>query len=770
MDELFLDDAEMWNEFKLESQEHLEGIEDDLLALEQMKEKVEEECVNRIFRAIHTIKGTSGFMGFKNIGALSHVMEAMLVRLRNGSVTPTGTMISELLKGVDTLRGLLECLETSDDKDVSEQICILDEWAGPEKSLSPAPDQQKEEAAVLPVESVWAGAPKEYDWHFRILLPNLQAWQRSNKKSPVTLFTQLEEHGFVAESYLISAAKRVCDVTAEAPLALEILYATDKSREMLADSIMLPVDQIGQLEEGTHSDASNNRQENSYEIAFTPAKELAPGALDALWQDLEGFGPCEISRNEAGAWRIVLQTSAQPDDIRNTFIFVENGSTITIRALGDDELKECTAANSATDVEAELQTAPSVSGKQLAGNGAERPAKVAGEMLRVPAERLDRLVNLVGELVIVQAQLKATSARAAAYAPELQGMVEGMERLNDELRDVVLNIRMMPIGTAFNKYRRLVRDLCRDLHKEVDVVIQGAETELDKSVIDQLGDPLLHMIRNSLDHGIETPAEREAAGKKRTGQLRLAAEQLGDRVLITVADDGAGLNLAAIRTKALERELILPKSPISDSELQQLIFNPGFSTAKVVTNVSGRGVGMDVVKKQIEQLQGVIKVESKQGRGTVFQLSLPLTLAIIDGLMVEVDDECFIVPLSIVRETVEITPQEKAKANARNLVDIRGSRVPYLSLRELFGFGASEADLERVVVVEIEDKTMGLIVDRVIGNHQTVLKSLGRFYRELTIYSGATIRGDGTVALILDVSGLIAYSKKMQGDTTMFAV
>ncbi|MCS7009385.1 MAG: chemotaxis protein CheA, partial [Chthoniobacterales bacterium] len=317
------------------------------------------------------------------------------------------------------------------------------------------------------------------------------------------------------------------------------------------------------------------------------------------------------------------------------------------------------------------------------------------------------------------------------------------------------NIRMMPVGTTFQKYHRLVRDLCRELGKEAVLVIEGGETELDKTVLDQLGDPLTHILRNSVDHGLEKPEERIAVGKPASGTIRLAAEHRGERVVIRISDDGQGLNTEKIRQKAIERGLISAEARLAEQEIWGLIFEPGFSTAQKVTGISGRGVGMDVVKKKIQGLGGEVSLQSERGKGTEILLSLPLTLAIIDGLMVEVDGDRLIIPLSIVSETIELRREERFRHNARNVVDLRGHPIPYLRLRELFGYGDGGAAIEPIVIVEHQGQRIGLVVDRVIGNHQTVLKSLGRLCRNVAFFSGATILGDGTVALVLDVGGIL---------------
>jgi two-component system, chemotaxis family, sensor kinase CheA len=378
--------------------------------------------------------------------------------------------------------------------------------------------------------------------------------------------------------------------------------------------------------------------------------------------------------------------------------------------------------------------------------------------VRVPSGKLDRLVNLVGELVMNQSRL--AQATAGVEAPDLLAPVEEIERLVSELRETVLGIRMMPIGVTFHRFKRLVHDLSAELGKEIDLVTDGAATELDKTVLDQLGDPLVHLIRNSVDHGIEPAGERTAAGKPARGVIRLSARHTGSNVVVTIEDDGRGLDAAAIRAKAVERKLIAPEAALSEREIFQLIFLPGFSMAREVTSVSGRGVGMDVVKRQVDALRGSVGIASEPGRGTSISLTLPLTLAIIDGLLVEIGGDQYIAPMAVVTENVELRRADRGRNNGRHVVAVRGELVPYLYLREMFGIGGEEPEIEKIVIVRHEEQRVGLVVDRVLGSHQTVIQSLGRFYRNIEMVSGATIMGDGRVALILNMAGLVGLATR----------
>ncbi|MGM0673740.1 MAG: chemotaxis protein CheA, partial [Spirochaetota bacterium] len=392
----------------------------------------------------------------------------------------------------------------------------------------------------------------------------------------------------------------------------------------------------------------------------------------------------------------------------------------------------------------------------LVGSRKKVQQEMAGSSIRVSSEKLDNLVDLVGEIVTLQARLSQTTAQLGDS--NLNTISENFERLTDELRDSTMSIRMLPIGTTFSKFRRLVRDLSQELGKEVEMVAAGGETELDKTVIERLNDPLVHVIRNAIDHGIERPEVREKAGKPRTGTVTLSAEHAGAEVLIRITDDGAGLEQASILEKARSRGLIRGDEDLSEQEIYQLLFAPGFSTADSVTSVSGRGVGMDVVKKEIDNLGGSVHIESTPGSGTTFRLNIPLTLAIIDGLLVKIGGQHYVFPLSAVGECIELTEEMRGSESGGHIINNRGDVLPYVRLRDVFGIEGAIDGIEQVVVVYSQQGTVGFVVDSVIGDFQTVIKNLGKLYRDLEGISGATILGDGTVALILDLQKLASLA------------
>ena len=366
-------------------------------------------------------------------------------------------------------------------------------------------------------------------------------------------------------------------------------------------------------------------------------------------------------------------------------------------------------------------------------------------------------MDRVGELVIAQSRLRQLTA--ATTDSQIKSVVEEVERLAGELQGITMGIRMVPIGMLFGRFRRLVHDLSRDLGKDIELVTSGEETELDKTVIDRIADPLVHLIRNSSDHGLEDPEVRANAGKSAKGRITLTARHAGAEVLISVVDDGRGLDRAAIQARAEENGLLAPGAKVADEELFKLILEPGFSTAREVTNLSGRGVGMDVVKRTIEELRGSIDIRSTPGVGSEITLRLPLTLAIIDGLLVRVGRGRYVIPLTAVEECVELTVQDDVRSVGRSFLNIRDELVPFIRLRELFRSPEPAAPYQKVVIVSACETRVGLVVDQVIGDHQTVIKSLSKLHADVGAFSGATLLGDGTVALILDVPHLVESSQ-----------
>ncbi|WP_297509138.1 chemotaxis protein CheA [uncultured Caulobacter sp.] len=452
------------------------------------------------------------------------------------------------------------------------------------------------------------------------------------------------------------------------------------------------------------------------------------------------------------AWEVLLTTQHGRDAIDDVFIFVIDEMTLEV----EDLTPVAVVAEDAPVLEAGVASPDMPPAANAAGETGR--AQKSGDTVRVPAERLDEMMDRVGELVIAQSRLKQLAASSSDVA--LRAVAEEIERLASEMRDTMMIVRMVPIAQLFGRFRRLIHDLERDTGKQIELLTEGETTELDKTVIERLADPLIHLIRNSADHGLEGAEQRLAAGKPAVGKIMLAARQSGAEVVITITDDGRGVDRARVRAKAEENGLIQPGQTLSDNELLQLIFAPGFSTAAAITNLSGRGVGMDVVKKTIEGLRGSIEISSTPGEGSVVSLRIPLTLAIIDGLLVRVGAGRYVIPLGTVEECVELTPAQDARSTGRSLITLRDELVPFIRLREQFATGTPPDPHQKIVVVSTGRERVGLVVDQILGDHQTVIKPLSSFHADIGAFSGATILGDGGVALIMDIPALVAAGQR----------
>ena len=452
-------------------------------------------------------------------------------------------------------------------------------------------------------------------------------------------------------------------------------------------------------------------------------------------------------------WDVTLRGDITREAIEDVFIFVMDDMTLEIAPLGDAAPAGVVPVAETPPATTIAAVAP-VAAPAIVASAAVSPAV---ENVRVPADRLDALMDRVGELVIAQSRLSQLANNRHDLL--LRSVTEDIERLSGELRDTMMVLRMVPVSSLFGRFRRLIHDLARDTGKAIELQTSGETTEVDKTVIERLFDPLVHIIRNSCDHGLESPADRIAAGKSETGLVRLSAHQAGGEVLITIVDDGRGIDRERVRAKGEANGLIEPGQQIADDELLGLIFHPGFSTAAQVTNLSGRGVGMDVVKRTIESLRGAINVASEPGKGSTITLRIPLTLAIIEGLLVRVGESRYVIPLSAVEECLELSLEDDLRSRGHSLITLRDRLVPFVRLRDLFSTGTRPDPHQKIVVVATRRERVGLVVDQIIGNHQTVIKSLSAFHRGVGSFSGATILGDGNVALILDVAQLVAMAQ-----------
>ena len=684
--------------YREEAYELLEGLEDSLIELEQKPTDL--GIVGRVFRAMHTIKGSGAMFGFDDIAAFTHTIETVYDLIRDGKLTVTADIITLTLSACDQIHAMLDAstgaavVDPARTTELSQAFRNYLPGEGTPAQKAPAAHSSPEKDVLHPA----------HDSTFRIRFrPQRNLF--ANGTNPIPLINELREMGQCAVVCHLEDLPDLFSLDPESCYAFwDIILTTSADANAVRD-VFIFVEDIS-------------------DITIEP---VDAGGISAEDSEYKKVGEILIERGDIAKDDLDRALSSQK---RIGEVLVETG--IAQKSVVDSALAEQDQVRSARKKRQVVEDTSSI---------------------RVPAARLDALVNLVGELVTVQARLTQFSARR--NDPDLVGIAEEVERLSAELRDISMGIRMLPIGTTFAKFKRLVRDLSSELKKDIGFIMEGEETELDKTVIDRLSDPLVHLIRNSIDHGIESPEARLAAGKPAQGTIRLSAEHSGAHVLISIADDGAGLDAEAIRAKAVEKGIISAEEALSEQDLHGLIFAPGFSTARNVTSVSGRGVGMDVVRSNIESLGGMVEVRSLRGAGTTITLKLPLTLAIIDGLLVNIASESFVLPLSSVVECVELSETDRRHAHGRNLIKVRDEIIPYIPLRDAFSINGGVPPIEQVVITELAGKRVGFVVDRVIGQHQTVIKTMGTLLRDIDNISGATILGDGSVALIIDVLKLM---------------
>ncbi|MFA7405076.1 MAG: chemotaxis protein CheA [Pelobacteraceae bacterium] len=688
--------------YREEAGELLAELETSLLDLEETPD--DNDLINRVFRAMHTIKGSGAMFGFDEIASFTHEVETVFDMVRNGQMTVTKRLLDLTLKSRDHISYLLNIPAGEDvDRSEGDEIIaglrqLVPQLELPQKGSSEVP------AIELPILSE-EDLANESTWRIRFRPSQNILMCGTN---PISLINELRTLG---TSHVVAQFDEVPpleDLVGEnCYIYWDIILTTTRGEDAIKDVFIFVEDDCDIRIELIDSSGLIDREQGYKKLGdiLVERGDLSPVEMQKVLLLQKRFG--EI---------LVEQGIVTPEKVQSALV-----EQLHVKSVRKER--------------------------------SEAPQQEAAASIRVPAERLDQLINLVGEMVTVQAHL--TQVSFAGGDPTFIAISEEVERLTNELRDTALNIRMLPIGSTFSKFKRLVRDLSQELGKEIEMETFGADTELDKTVIEKLNDPLVHIIRNSIDHGIEMPEARRAAGKSSIGTVYLGAEHSGDSVLITIRDDGAGLDRDAIRAKAIDNGLISAAADISDREIYAQIFSPGFSTAAKVTSVSGRGVGMDVVKRGIEGLRGSIAVDSVRGSGTTITLKIPLTLAIIDSLLVKIGKDHFVLPLAAVEECVELTREDIKNSHGRNLANVRGAIIPYIPLRQHFCIADQRPDIEQIVIADIHGTKVGFVVDHVVGEHQTVIKSLGKLYRDVKGVSGATILGDGTVALILDMGVLL---------------
>ncbi|MFF3100519.1 chemotaxis protein CheW [Viridibacillus arvi] len=674
-----------------ESKEHLQSCSESLLELEKNPNDL--AIVNDIFRNAHTLKGMSATMGFEDLADLTHKMENVLDAIRNEKIKVTPEILDVVFESVDHLEEMVNDIASGGDgkKDVSATVESLKKIELGEVLNSSI--SNNEVAATTNVEPA---VLLEYD------------------DFELTVIQQSQEQGF--NTYEISVHLRE-DCLLKAARVYMVFELLEKMGDVIKSS-----PSVEKLEE--------EQFDNDFYIAFItkePAEDIEKKLLKVSEVDRVIVQPVDFQvLNQAMLGTVETSQAEQP--------VVEQPQ----QQVAKKESVDAPAAK-----------------KTPAKNGG---GHATSKTIRVNIERLDILMNLFEELVIDRGRLQSIASEL--NHSELNETVERMSRISGDLQNIILTMRMVPVETVFNRFPKMVRQLTRELNKKVNLEIIGAETELDRTVIDEIGDPLVHLIRNGLDHGVESPEVRRAKGKPEEGTIVLRAYHSGNHVFIELEDDGAGINREKVLSKAISKGVVTPEvaASMTDNQVNELILSSGFSTADVISDVSGRGVGLDVVKSTIESLGGNITIESTEGIGSLFSIQLPLTLSIISVMLVEIEKEIYAIPLSSIIETSIIRSSDIMNAHNQKVIDFRGKVVPLVFLEEIFEVPRNEAvdeEFHSVVIVRKGEKMAGLVVDSFIGQQEIVLKALGNYLTNVFAISGATILGNGKVALIVDCNALI---------------
>ncbi|MCX7627578.1 MAG: chemotaxis protein CheA [Methylophilaceae bacterium] len=757
-----IDMSQFYQVFFEESAEHLANMERMLLDLDVDAPNVDD--LNAIFRAAHSIKGGSGTFGFTDMTEVTHVLESLLDKLRKGEMAPRNDMIDAFLEATDVLKEQLNAHINGTEADKGPAEAIIEKLralASGEVPDAPAPQQVVEPSA----RPVAPAAPE---------IASTETNPSADTAKPHTFHITL-----AATPDLLKQPNRIEGLVGELEQLgqLEILSAPEPAKDKKGkdkkkkkkQGDMQPLQWkfrlTGTTEEETIRDI--------FAFIATPEQvviEHEPAAVASetpSQEDDTGYGffdtpPTPAAEEDGYGFFGPLPEPVPAAEIDQGYGFFSDPPA-TPAPAADDHAGYGFFTEIATPAPIQAAPPPPPKPAEPPRKTVEKPAAASPEStsIRVSVEKVDQLINLVGELVITQAMLAQTASKVdPVLYEELINSMAQLERNTRDLQEAVMSIRMMPISFVFSRFPRVVRDLASKLDKQVELVTVGENTELDKGLIEKIADPLTHLVRNSLDHGIEPPDKRVAAGKPAKGTITLSASHQGGNIVIEVADDGAGLNREKILAKAMERGIPVSDN-LTDQQVWQLIFAPGFSTAETVTDVSGRGVGMDVVMRNVTEMGGSVEIESVFGVGTKITVRLPLTLAILDGMTVAVGDNIYVIPLNLIVETLQPQAEDIKSVTGRGkVVHVRGEYLPLIALHEIFRCEPLYTDPTEGVLVLIEDKgkKAALFIDTLVGQQQVVIKSLETNYRKVPGISGATIMGDGKVALILDIPALIKMS------------
>lgn len=696
-----------------ETKEHLQNLNTQILELESDPEG--EDTVNEIFRAAHSLKGMAGTMGYKRMQNLTHDMENVFSEVRNGNIKVQPKLIDVLFQCLDALEEYTENIQNNADEGTNDNEALikqLNDILNGENGGAPEPAGGASAAAA-------ASEPVGGDKWNDIALDDSQ----------ISVIKEAQNQGkkvyglnvVVQENCILKAAR-----------AFLVFKAVEEMAEII---VSMP--------------SAQDVEDEKFDRDFT-LMLLSDAELDKIIEAAESVSEIE----KATGALIMLENNPSYKKSEEEKAEAEAEAAVEEKSVP----AEGTAASSESQAEAAVAPAQAAPAKQDTKKAASKP--VVNRTVRVDIEKLDSLMNLVSELIIAKNSLVSVSSQEQTNTNSaFNEQIEYLEQVTTNLHESVMKVRMVPIESVVNKFPRMIRDLSKKLDKKLELYMSGEETELDRTVVDEIGDPLMHLLRNSADHGIESAEVRAQRGKPSVGSIFLDAYQDGNNVVIEVRDDGNGIDTEAVKEKAIERGSITPEQAanMTDKEIVNLLFLPSFSTAKKVTDVSGRGVGLDVVKSKIESLSGEVEVKTKLGEGSTWTIRLPLTLAIIQALMVVVGDEKYAISLGSIQTLEDIVPSDVKLVQNKEVIHLRGQVIPLIRLNEVLDIESKRAADENLVVVIVKkgDKMAGLVIDELIGQQEIVIKSLGKYIKQCKFISGATILGDGEIALILDANALI---------------
>ncbi len=722
-----------------ETKEHLQSLNTQILDLEQDSENA--DTINEIFRAAHSLKGMAGTMGYKRMQNLTHDMENVFSEVRNGNIKVKANMIDILFQCLDALEEYLDNIQTTADEGTNDNeplIKALNRILDGDDSGA-SEEVTAEEPAAREVRSVPGEGAK---WTTVVLGDSertviQKAMEQGKKVYGLTVYVQESCILKAARAFLVfKAMESLGEIIVSSPSAQDIedeQFENDFSIFVLSDrtleDVIAAAESVSEIERAVGGLLDLSQAPTGQAAGTEEPEREEPAAKAGMEKDEPVSAPVNLS-----AAKSERTVSVDP---------VEKAA---------EKLEETTTVQ-------ETQPASAASSKHEKKAAANKP--VVNRTVRVDIEKLDSLMNLVSELIIAKNSLvsiSATSSSDASASSAFNEQIEYLESVTTNLHESVMKVRMVPIESVVQKFPRMIRDLQKKLNKKMELYMSGEETELDRTVVDEIGDPLMHLLRNAADHGLESAELRKERGKPATGSIHLDAYQDGNNVIIEVSDDGGGINVAGVKEKAINRGVITPEQAenMSDKDIVNLLFLPSFSTAEKVTDVSGRGVGLDVVKSKIEALSGEVDVKTKFGEGSTWTIRLPLTLAIIQALMVVVGDEKYAISLGSIETIENITGHDIKYVQAKEVINLRGSVIPLIRLDDMLDIRKERGNDDNLVVVIVRkgDKQAGLVVDELIGQQEIVIKSLGKYINKCKFISGATILGDGEVALILDANAM----------------